>query len=99
MPDMEDLRVTDAQAWVEAMDTRERVPCDKDVDLSVLDAATGGYGLCDDAGAVVIVEGSPLTADELAAAIKAYVPVLPEPIPEPFTDDEVRALRKLLGSA
>lgn len=56
-------------------DTRVRVPLDgKAVDLAQLDAETGGHGLCGSETEVVAVEGSPVTAETLAAALAAHVP-------------------------
>lgn len=59
-------------------DTRARVPLNgKTVDLAALDAELGGHGLTGSDTEVVAVEGSPVTAQQLAAAVEAHEP--PEP--------------------
>lgn len=56
-------------------DTRVRVPLDgKVIVLIQLDRETGGHGLCESSTEVVAVEGSPVTAQELEAAVAAHVP-------------------------
>ena len=87
----EHLRLTNAQAWVEANDTRVRVVTSKAINLAQLDAELGGHGLCsDDADdiatpevevAIVACEGSPVTEAQLQAAIAAHVAVFPVPTP------------------
>lgn len=68
-------------------DTRVRVPLNgKQVDLAALDADTGGHGLCSSDDEVVAVEGSPVTAEQLQAALAAHTP--PDTV-DP--DDELRA--------
>lgn len=58
----------------EPVDERVRVPLNgKTIDLALLDAETGGHGLCADDLEVVAVEGSPVTEVELAAAVAAHV--------------------------
>lgn len=59
-------------------DNRVRVPVNgKTIDLAQLDAETGGHGLVASDTEVIAVEGSPVTADRLAAAVAAHAPSLP----------------------
>ncbi len=62
-------------------DNRVRVSTNKAINLSQLDTETGGHGLCGADGEVVAVEGSPLTEEQLKAAIGKHKAVLP-PTPE-----------------
>lgn len=81
-------------------DTRVRVPLNgKLVDLAALDAELGGHGLCGSPSEIVAVDGSPVTADKLKAAIAAHVPpALPVPTPAEklaaagLTLDDLKAL-------
>lgn len=59
-------------------DNRVRIETDKTVNLAQLDAELGGYGLSAGPGVIVAAEGSPVTHDELAAAIGAHVAKDPE---------------------
>jgi hypothetical protein len=78
---MEALRISDAQAWVEANDKRPRVPLKgKAINLAQLDTELGGYGLCASGVEVVAADGSPVTLTELASAVAAHVAVFP-PVP------------------
>lgn len=55
-------------------DLRVRVPLDgKIINLSQLDEETGGHGLSASATEVVAIAGSPVTEQELAAAVAAHV--------------------------
>ena len=59
-------------------DTRVRVPLNgKQVRLDQLDQETGGHGLVASAAEVIAIEGSPVTATDLDAAVAAHVPVWP----------------------
>ena len=55
----------------------------KKVDLAALDAETGGFGLVSNEDEVVAIEGSPVTAKQLQAALDTHV--APEPAP-PLAD-------------
>ena len=50
----------------------------KKINLAQLDTELGGYGLNGAEGLVQVVEGSPVTEAELAAAIEAHVYVDPD---------------------
>lgn len=55
-------------------DNRARAPHNgKEINLAQLDAELGGHGLCSDDTNIVAIEGSPVTADQLADAIAAHV--------------------------
>ena len=57
------------------VDDRVRVPLDGAiVDLELLDAETGGYGLCGSDTEVVAVAGSPVTEKQLRAALATHTP-------------------------
>jgi hypothetical protein len=62
-------------------DNRVRVHTTKAINLAQLDAETGGYGLSGEDGVVVAIEGSPLTEEQLKAAIAKHKAVMP-PTPE-----------------
>ena len=62
-------------------DNPVRVSTTKAINLAQLDAETGGHGLCGAKGEVVAVEGSPLTEEQLKAAIAKHKAVMP-PTPE-----------------
>ena len=62
-------------------DNRVRVSTTKAINLQQLDTETGGHGLCGGEGVVVAVEGSPLTEEQLKAAIAKHKAVMP-PSPE-----------------
>jgi hypothetical protein len=55
------------------MDDRVTVATTKKINLAQLDTELGGYGLNGAEGLVQVVEGSPVTEAELAAAIEAHV--------------------------
>lgn len=55
-------------------DNRVRAPIDKAYDLAALDAELGGHGLCGSEDEIVCVAGSPVTLQQLEAAITAHVP-------------------------
>lgn len=76
-------------------DTRVRVPLNgKQIDLAALDAATGGHGLSSSDLEVVAVEGSPVTAEQLAAALSAHKADGVEPAPS--IEERVSALEQQL---
>ena len=60
------------------MDDRVTVATTKKINLAQLDTELGGYGLNGAVGLVQVVEGSPVTEAELAAAIEAHVYVDPD---------------------
>jgi hypothetical protein len=60
------------------MDDRVTVATTKKINLAQLDTELGGYGLNGAEGLVQVVEGSPVTEAELAAAIEAHVYVDPD---------------------
>ena len=59
-------------------DNRVTVATTKEINLAQLDTELGGYGLNGAGGLVQVVEGSPVTEAELAAAIEAHVYVDPD---------------------
>jgi hypothetical protein len=59
-------------------DNRVTVATTKKINLAQLDTELGGYGLNGAEGLVQVVEGSPVTEAELAAAIEAHVYVDPD---------------------
>jgi hypothetical protein len=57
-----------------ADDPRVRVPMTKPVNLSQLDSELGGHGLSASETEIVVVEGSPVTAQQLTSAIASHDP-------------------------
>lgn len=80
-----------------AEDRRPRVKTSKRIDLELLSAEVG-TGLCAGDGEIVVAdEGTTVTQQQLAEAIKAHV-APPETAPgAPLTDDEITRLRALLN--
>lgn len=77
----------------EELDTRPRVAVSNEVNLAQLDSELGGHGLCGSATEIVVAEGSPITVEELTAAIEAHTPR-----PAPLNADGVSAtLNAVLG--
>ena len=58
-------------------DDRVTVATTKEINLAQLDTELGGYGLNGAEGLVQVVEGSPVTEAQLAAAVKAHKAVWP----------------------
>jgi hypothetical protein len=72
-------------------DNRVRVTTSKAINLAQLDAETGGHGLCGEEGVVVAVGGSPITEEQLKAAIVKHKAVLP-PTPEEQAQNAAAAI-------
>lgn len=53
-------------------DTRISVATDKHINLGELDVTLGSHGLLGSPGLVMCVEGSPVTLEQLQAAVDAY---------------------------
>lgn len=58
-------------------DNRVRVSTTKTINLAQLDGETGGHGLSGSDGVVVAIEGSPLTEEQLKAAISKHKALTP----------------------
>jgi hypothetical protein len=80
-------------------DDRPRVPlADKSIDLARLAEEVGADLAASDTEVVVADEDSPVTVEQLRAAVDAHTPPpTPEPVP-PLTDDEITALRSMLAT-
>lgn len=81
---------------------RPTVTTDKDINLSQLDAELGGHGLCADlndsqAKIVSVADESPVTQEQLQAAVDAHVAVFP-PDP-PSYESLVQAVDALIVAA
>ena len=63
-------------------DNRVRVSTTKTINLGQLNVETGGHGLSSGDGVVVAVEGSPLTEEQLKAAIAKHKAVMPPTLEE-----------------
>ena len=59
------------------MSERITVYTDKEINLEQLDAELGGYGLNGAEGLVQACEGSPVTEEQLTAAINAHIAAWP----------------------
>ncbi len=57
-------------------DTRVRVSINKEVNLAQLDKELGGHGLAGSDIEIVVVEGSPITKDELDLAISKHAAII-----------------------
>lgn len=71
---------------------RVSVPLTKPIDLAQLDAELGGFGLAASETEVVAVEGSPVTVEDLTAAVEAHEP---SATPEPTIADLVERVAAL----
>lgn len=76
-------------------DTRARVAHgNKQVNLAQLDAELGNHGLCASDDEIVVAEGSPVTKQQLAAALKAHIAD-----DDYGLDDDVKTVRGFLANA